>query len=314
MARARQTPEELLAELGGYGALADRSAQQALMLRALTDKSCRIVGKAASICAEHLLREHVPELKAAYERFLTDPVKRDPHCTAKQAIARALVALDCSDVEFFRAGLRYRQAEPVWGGSVDTAVDVRSACAMGLVASGHWRALPEVVELLTDTEVRVREGAVRAISCGNPQAAEVLLRFKALTGDAEATVIGECFSGLMAIAADESVAFVAGYLLNADDAIRDLAALALGESRHAEAITHLKAAWELVPHQPEFRIVLIRAAAVHRSEAAFNWLLVIIEQEKRKFADAAVEALSVYERNAKLATRVQEALSKRKDA
>lgn len=303
-----------MGELSGYSSMVDCSAQQALLLRALSDKSCRVVGKAASICAEHLLREHVPELKAAYDRFLVDPVKRDPHCIAKQAISRALVDLDCSDVEFFRAGLRYRQPEPVWGGSVDTAVEVRSACAMGLVASGHWRALPEVVDLLADSEVRAREGAVRAISCGNPQAAEVLLRFKALTGDPEATVIGECFSGLMAIAADESVAFVAGYLLNADDAIRDLAALALGESRHADAITHLKAAWDLVPHQPEFRVVLIRAAAVHRSEIAFDWLLILIEQEKRKFADAAVEALSVYERNTKLATRVQEALSKRKDA
>jgi HEAT repeats len=314
MARSsRQTSEDLLAELSDYAALTERPAQQALIKRALADKSCRVVAKAASLCAEHALREYVEELKAAYQRFLaSDPAKRDPHCTAKQAIVRALVDLDCSDIEFFRAGLRYRQLEPVWGGSVDTATDVRSACAMGMVASGYWRALPEVVELLADKEVRVREGAARAISCGNPQAAEVLLRFKVLTGDSEPQVIGECFTGLMAIAADESLAFVAGYLLDPDDAIRDLAALALGESRHPEAIKHLMAAWDEVVHQPEFRVVLIRAAAVHRSDAAFDWLLKIIEQAPSKFADAAVEALAVYERNTKLAARIEEALTARR--
>jgi HEAT repeat protein len=253
----------------------------------------------------------VPELKAAYARFLKDSVKRDPHCLAKQMIARALVTLECGDVEFFQAGIRYRQLEPVWGGTQDTAVEVRCSCAMGLVATGYWRALPEVVELLLDKEWRAREGAVRAISCGNPQVAETLLRFKVRSGDEQPEVIGECFTGLMAIAPDESVAFVAEYLLDTDDAIRDLAALALGESRHPEAIAHLKAAWEGSMAQPDFRVVLIRAAAVHRSEAAFEWLLTIIEQAQQKLADAAVDALAVYERNTKLAARVQDALAKR---
>jgi hypothetical protein len=306
-----RSPEDKLHELSGYAALSDRAEQQALIKRALEDKNCRVVGKAAALCMEHMLREFVPELKAAYTRFLKDPVKRDPHCTAKQPIVRALVALECGDVEFLQAGMRYRQLEPVWGGHQDTAVDVRCSCAMGLVSTGYWRALPEVVELLIDKEGRAREGAVRAISCGNPQAAETLLRYKVRAGDAEPEVIGECFTGLMAIAPDESVAFVAEYLLNDDDAIRDLAALALGESRHAAAIAHLKTAWEGSMAQPEFRVVLIRAAAVHRSEAAFEWLLTIIEQAHQKLADAAVDALAVYERNTKLAARVQEALAKR---
>jgi HEAT repeat protein len=230
---------------------------------------------------------------------------------AKQAIVRALVDLDCGDVEFFLEGIRYRQLEPVWGGSTDTAVDIRSSCAMGLVTTSYWRALPEIAALLVDTEVRVREGAVRAISCGNPQTAEVLLRFKALIGDKDPAVIGECFAGLVTIASDECVPFVAGFLLNDNDEIRDLAALALGESRHAEALVHMKTAWETAELQQDFRIVLIRAAAVHRSDAAFEWLLSIIESAAKKLADAAVDALAVYERNTKLAAQVQEALAKR---
>jgi hypothetical protein len=57
---------------------------------------------------------------------------------------------------------------------------------------------------------------------------------------------------------------------------------------------------------------LIRAAAVHRSDAAFDWLLSIIEEGTKKQAEVAVDALSVYERNAKLAERVKAPLAKRK--
>jgi HEAT repeat protein len=314
MARARQSPEELLAKLSELSSLPDRTAQVALVKSALADRSARVVAKAATLCSEQALRELTPEIKEAYSRLLVDAVKRDPQCLAKQSITRALVELDCSDVEFFQHGIRYHQLEPVWGGSVDTAVEVRSSCAMGLVASGYWRALPEVTALLADKEVRVREGAARAISCGNPQAAEVLLRFKVLTGDKESAVIGECFTGLMAIAADECVSFVAEHLRNDNDEIRDFAALALGESRHPEAVAHLKSAWDTAELDQDFRIVLIRAAAVHRSDAAFEWLLSLIENDRKKFADAAVDALAVYERNTKLAAQIHQALANRQKA
>jgi len=311
MARGEPSADAQLAKLSEFHAQPDRAAQVALAKAALSDRHHRVVGKAAALCGEHGLRELTNELKEAYNRFLIDPVKRDPQCLAKQPIARALVQLECGDVDFFRQGMRYRQLEPVWGGSTDTAFDIRSSCAMGLVASSYWHALPEVAALLVDKEASVREGAVRAMSCGNPQAAETLLRFKALVGDEEPAVIGECFAGLMTIAADESVSFVAGFLEHQDDAVRDLAALALGESRHPEAIALMKAAWDAAELQLDFRVVLIRAAAVHRSEAAFEWLLSIIETGSKKLADAAVDALAVYERNTKLAAQVQEALARR---
>ena len=314
MARTGQSPEAKLAKLSEFSASLDRATQLTLIQTALADRHYRVVAKAATLCTEHGLRETTNELKQAYARFLIDAVKRDPQCMAKQAITRALVDLDSGDVEFFMAGIRYEQLEPVWGGSVDTAVDVRASCAMGLVATSYWRALPEVAALLVDKEVRVREGAVRAISCGNPLTAETILRFKVMVGDKEPSVIGECFAGLMNVAPDDCVAFVASYLLDDNDEIRDLAALALGESRHPEAVAHMKTAWETAQLQQDFRIVLIRAAAVHRSDAAFEWLLSIIESSSQKLADAAVEALAVYERNTKLAAQVRQALENRKKA
>jgi HEAT repeat protein len=307
----RQRPEEKALEaLSTLAPTAAREEQNATIRQALEHKHCRVVARAATLAAERSLREHVPDLLRAYPHFLSDPLKRDPKCIAKQAIARALVELDCSNVAFFLEGIRYRQPEPVWGGTADSAVDLRCSCAMGLAATGYFRAIQELTALLSDPEWRARAGAARAISCGNPREAEAVLRLKVHVGDEEPQVIGECFTGLLSVAPEECLSFVASYLATGPDDIRDFAALALGESRRPEALEHLRTAWEST-FDKDFRAVLIRAAALHRSEPAFDWLLSIIEHGTAAHADVAVEALSVYERNTKLGERVQEALAKR---
>jgi HEAT repeat protein len=305
---------QALEALNALGPTTERSAQIAAVRSALGHRQFHVVAKAATLAAERLLHECVPELLGAYPRFLENPVKRDPNCIAKKAIARALVELECQDVDFFLSGIRYVQREPVWGGTADTAVDVRCSCAMGLASTGYSRAVAELAALLSDPEARARIGAARAIACSDPREAEVLLRFKALAGDQEPEVIGECFSGLLAIAPQESLRFVAEYLKHEDQAIREYAALALGESRQPLALERLRAAWDDEYVTLEARLTLIRAAALHRSEAAFDWLLSFIEHGTQAHADCAVEALSVYERNSKLIERVQSALARREAA
>lgn len=309
----RPRPEE--AKLDALNALDsnDRATFDAALSKALQDKNYRVVGKAASLAEEHQVTTRIPDLLAAYERFLQDAVKRDPNCIAKKAIVRALVTLECRDVEFYLKGIRYVQLEPVWGGTADTAVDVRGTCAMGLVTSGYVRAIPELAVLLADPEIRAREAAVRAISCGYPREAESVLRLKMLSGD-QPEVLAECFTGLLAIAPEECMALVATHLSHKDETVRDFAALALGESHHALALDHLRRRWDDVLVSEQMRATLIRAAAVHRSEAAFDWLLTIIEEGSKKQAEVAVDALSVYERNTKLAERVKAALAKRAGA
>jgi HEAT repeat protein len=312
-AARQEAVEQSLDALNALQPTADRAVQNAVVQKHLEDRHYRVVARAASLAGERSLHERVPDLLQAYPRFTVDPVKRDPKCIAKQVIARALVTLDCQNHEFFLQGIRYRQLEPVWGGSADAAIDVRCSCAMGLVASGYPRAIQELTELLDDPEWRARAGAARAISCGHPGEAEALLRFKVRTGDPEPEVLGECFSGLLAIAAEECVPLVAGHMAGSNDGARDVAALALGESRHPRALDELRAAWESELLNSEFRSVLIRAAALHRSEAAFDWLIHIIEHGNRVHADVAAEALGVYERNARLLERVQAALAGRSD-
>jgi HEAT repeat protein len=309
----RRTVEEKLSELEAAAADVDRNAQCTAIGSALADKHYRLVAKAARLAADALLYELTPALLAAYPRFLEQPVKRDPNCLAKKAIARALVALDCEDTEFFRRGLRYRQPEPVWGGTVDTAVDIRCSCAMGLVASGSPRALADLCELLADPEVDARAGAARAIACGTPREAELLLRAKAVCGDAEPQVIGACFIGLFSVEPDESVEFVARYLDDRDDAISEAAALALGESRQEAALDRLKIAWDGVLLKPGFRRSLIRAAAIHRSDRAFDWLVSLVDEADRRLADDVIEILAVYKHNDKLAQRLSAAVEARGD-
>ena len=230
---------------------------------------------------------------------------------AKGAIARALVALDCQDAALYRTGLRLRQPEPVWGGSVDTAVDLRATCAMGLVQTRYPRALVDLVGLLADPEPRARAGAVRAIACAEPLAAEAVLRAKALLGDAEPEVVGECLAGLLQVEPEESAGFVAGFLDVSDAAIREQAALALGGSRLDSALDLLRERWDAEPLKGEAQRFLLRGAVLHRSEAAFGWLLDVIARGDPHTAAWLVEELAVYRTNARLCGRLRDVVEAR---
>ena len=282
-----------------------------VIVAALADRHCRVAGYAAKLAERRLVYAAIPALIDAWARFLVTPVKRDPGCLAKKAIVRALVTLDCDDAGFWIAALDYRQMEPVWGGSADTAADVRSSAAMGLVASGYPRALVEVARLLTDPEPAVRQGAARAIACGNPREAELLLRLKVMTGDADALVIGECFTGLLTVEPDETVDFVARGLADDSDEIREVAALALGESRLPAAFEAVRAAYDGIAVPAWFRRVLLRAAALHRTDAAIDWILGIVARAPAAVVPDALEALSIYRGNDRLTARIEAALTAR---
>jgi HEAT repeat protein len=141
-----------------------------------------------------------------------------------------------------------------------------------------------------------------------------VLRFKVLTGDRDPEVLGECFTGLLAIEPEKSLPLVASQLRHKDDAVRDFAALALGESRLPQALDHLISAWNDAYLSEGMRSVLARASALLRTEAAFDWLIGLIERGRTVDAEIAADALSVYGRNATLMQRVKAARESRKDA
>jgi HEAT repeat protein len=274
------------------------------LAEAIGQRHYRVIARAAELAGERLCYELEPALIDAFRGLCGADYKADPGCQAKAAIARALVALDCLDAGLFREGIRLVQREPVWGGSIDTAADVRASCAMGLAASGDPRALPELVELLVDPEHLVRAGAVRAIVCTEPRAAEAVLRAKALLGDAEPEVTGECLRALLGLAPEDSLDFAARFLDASDPVLAELAALALGESRLDGAIDLLRERWEAEPLKRPAHRVWLRAAVLARSDAAFDWLLGLIAEADLATASFLVEALAVYASNARLAEQV----------
>lgn len=149
---ARKSIDNRLEDFASACELHQGEELQHLVIKALADRHYRLVAKAAVIGGEQLLYDTEAQLIDAYRRFLDNPVKKDPHCIAKGAVVRALVALDCQNHHFFLSAMRYKQPEPVWGGSVDTALDLRNTSAMGLVGTTYPRAAVAVAELLTDDE------------------------------------------------------------------------------------------------------------------------------------------------------------------
>ncbi len=281
--------------------------------KALRDRHYLLVARVAEHAGERLLYDLESDLIAAHGRFLVDPVKRDPNCVAKGAIARALVCLDCQDADFYIAGIHYLQPEPVWGGTMDTAVDMRCSCGEGLAGTSYPRALIELVGLLHDPEAHARAAAVRAIACVDPLGAEAVLRAKALTGDPEPEVIGECLTGLLRLAPEESVDFVAGLLDDPEPVTRELAALALGESRLDTALEMLRARWDEQPLKRDADRLLLRAAVLHRGDAALDWLVSVAADGDSKSAEQVILELAAYRHNTRLRGRLQEALAERGD-
>ena len=280
---------------------------------ALADPHYRLVAAAAGYASDGLRYDLEPDLIAAFRRLADRPHTQDPQCTAKGAIARALVAIDCANVEFYLAGIRLHQREPAWGGSQDTAVDCRVTCAMGLAATAYARALPELTRLLADPEPRVRAGVMDAIACCEPIAAESVLRTKAQAGDPEAEVIGACLLALLRLESGDCTTFVGGFLDQADATLHELAALALGESRRPDALQELRQRWDAAPFKGAAERVLLKGAVLHRSPEAFAWLLELAADGERRIAERVVCDLAVYRSNERLRQRLVEALSRRTD-
>jgi len=288
----RPTLQEKMARLSAFeGAPLNAEAAQELR-RGLAGSSSALAAKAARVAAEAGAQELVPDLAEAFLRFVRRPATADKGCVAKTAIVEALNRLDADEEQVFLRGVRHVQPEPVWGGRVDTADNLRAKCLVGLVRTGHPQAPFETVRLLADPMPEPRRVAARALGHISGETGELLLRLKALSGDAEPDVLGECFSALMEISPERSLEFVADFL-DREGAVAEEAALALGASRRAEAFLVLKERRRAAVHAAIRRMLLLPIALTRRDEA-FDMLLGVAADEPRDQAEAAVAALKVW--------------------
>jgi len=312
--KQREAIEKTLAELRGVRENSQSEQARASIGRALDSKQNVIVAAAAEIVADVELEGFAADLCAAFERFLAAPWKRDPGCRAKAAVARALYRTAAPAAAVFLRGIRHVQPEPIWGGSQDTAIELRGVCGLGLVRCGYPDALTELADLLADPEPMARAAAAQAIAYSERHDVGVpLLRFKALCGDVDPRVTSACFSGLLALAPEGALAFVGEFLHRPSIEVREAALLALGESRQPRALELLQAFVERTLLEGECTTALL-AIALLRCDAAWDYLIELVRAGSPQRARAALDALATYREDAGLRDRVLAAVGQHEDS
>jgi HEAT repeat protein len=276
------------------------------------DPSNLVVAEAAALAGEARLTDLAPGLVEAFEGFLDNSEKTDKQCRAKIAIVEALNKMEFTEEYFYLRGFRYVQLEPVWGGSRDTAVPVRVACAFALVRLRHRGVLPMLVDMLADPEKGARVGAVQALAYSGTEAAGLLLRLKARLGDPDSEVISECFSGILELTGEPGICFVAEFLTRPEESIQEAALLALGSSRQPKAFEVLKSFAQ--KHSGELQEIAHLALALMRLPAATDFLLTQVAEKSPAVAKAALGALAVHRYDARVRERTAAAVAKNGNA
>ena len=279
---------------------------------ALRHRSNLVAAKAAKIGGELRLTELLPDLSECFERFMADPARLDKRCAAVTEVVTELYQMDCLDPAIYLRGITHVQFEASFGKPVDEAAKLRAQCALGLVRTNHPEAFTRIVDLLADPEPQARIGAIRALAACGGDKGILLLRFKVLTGDREAEVLGECFTGLLEADFERSLELVRGYVDAEDDEIAETAILALGMQRRAEAFAVLRDKWErTVDHS--LRKTLLTAMATARLDPATDFLIELVQGASVPTAVETIKALAHYHNDERVRSEVKAAVEERSD-
>jgi HEAT repeat protein len=283
-----------------------------ILKQVMRSKHAIAVARAAKLVNRMNAQVLIPDLVAAFERFMVNAATTDQSCIAKKTIAQTLYRLDYSQEDLFLQGIKHVQMEPVWGGKVDTAPGLRGFCALGLVRMNYPLVMVELADLLADPEPEARISAARAIAYTENSQGVPLLRLKVKLGDKDPQVLSECFIALLKLAPDSSLSLVSGFLEHPEAQISEMAALALGESRIEAAFPVLRQWWQH-SRDPELRRSALLAIAMLRKDEALEFLVSMIEQGKLSEAKDAVAALELYRQDSILWGRICSAIEKRED-
>ncbi len=284
--------------------------------KALGDPINVIVAKAARLTAEMQIPSLIPVLSATFDRLLIDPLKTDPKCWGKEAIAKALKDLGHTESDVFRKGAQHVQLEPVWGDEEDTAANLRGTCALALLECTDLTRqdkLWHVIRLLTERSASLRKDAALALESLEGLEAALLLRIKARMGDLDPTVTGQVFESLLRVEGDVAVPFVLEFLRATSAEVREEAALALGASRLSAAVAALINAVTQKHPLLDYE-VLFRALSISRHDEAVQFLLEVARSRRTVEAVAALAALQLYRDSREILVKVAEAVATRSES
>ena len=255
--------------------------------KAIEGKSNFVAARAAAVAGSLNVTAKLQDaMAAAFKRFIAGS---DKGCAATTAIVKALAAAECAAEETHLAGAVHVQMEPVWGGSVDAAVEMRCESVAALVRMNSRRMWDPLVRLLADKDPQARSTAARALGATGQDAAKWLLQYKILTGDPEPSVMGDCFAAICLLT--RSIEIVEPFLRSSEESLCEAAALALGESRLPQAFAALRN--ELPRVTRDFRRIVLLAIAMTRQPGAVDCLIDALLDAPLK-GDDAMEALAMY--------------------
>lgn len=306
MARRRKL-EETLEALRGVRQDPHAEASRYELRRVIADEGPHAVARAAAIVGEHGLDALAADLVAAFPRFFDRPERADPGCAAKTAIVEALRRLGQPATALYRRGAGHVQMEPVYGGRVDTAVDLRGASALALAEHGGADVLVDLAHLLADREPPVRISAARAVAVAGQAGGIPLLHLKATASDDEPLVVAECLLALLRLDAASQLPWVASLL---DGPAPEAAASALGDSRLAEAFPVLRDWLPRAAARGLGRAATFALASLRRDEA-IERLLAVVRDEAAPLARDAVLALASVRTDEAMRERVHAAAGER---
>ena len=291
---ARRIEEDIakLSGLRGGGA----AAAAGPLRKALGDRVNLVVAKAADLAADLRVTELTPDLLTAFDRLFMNPIKSDPQCWGKKAIARALKDLDYDAAEPFLRGAAHIQLEPVWGGTADTAGPLRGICLLALPGCADIRreeVLRHLVDALAESDAAVRADAARAFAAMGGDESALVLRLKARLGDAESSVTGQALESLLVVERAAGLRFVQGFLHASGGEAAEEAALALGQSRLSGAVDALLAAWEPAEGE-QYRESILRGLSLSRDDRALEFLQKLVREGRERDAKAARAALDLF--------------------
>jgi hypothetical protein len=272
-----------------------------------------VAAKAAQIAAARQVHDLIPGLVASFERFFEKPAASDPQCLAKHAVVKALKDLDYAEHAPFLHGFRHIQMEPTWGGQVDTAVNLRAECALGIAASTDIPRLEKMKILVDgsmDREHIVRIEILRALEQLDGDDSMLLLRLKALLGDSEPAVVGQAIESVLRIEGERAIPWAHQFVKNSGDRIREETALAISASKMPGAVPTLISAWK-EEKVASVRSVCLRALGQLRDATAFEFLLTVIETSPAFDAIDALYALSPFDSRPESVTRIAQAVKLR---
>ena len=302
-----------LAALDALRTAEDSPSTAEQLRKALRDRSNYIVGRAASVCADLHLDALIPDLLHAFDRFFVDPVKSDPQCLAKNAIAAALRDLGHHGAEPYIRGITHIQLEPAWGGRADSAASLRGTCALALSECplDDLEILTYLGDALADPDRNVRVDAARAIEQLNRPEGALLLRLKLLISDADPAVMGQCFESMLSLAPEGGLSFVSRFLKSENLDVQLEAASVLAQCRDARAIGILRNFWQEPLLTSDTRqAVLISLGASPVAEST-EFLLEVVSREPIALASTALKALATSRFRDDSRPRVESALAAR---